>query len=342
MKEQEPKEYQGFIKKPMSERLDLDAVIKVIQSVKDHPSNKRIDPTDFINATTLDDQYISEKIIREDLHKVEIKKNKIEEQGDSLDPNQNRANLIANFVEIAIPESIKNLGWLGKNVKVIKPSLYDDYERGVDSILQMYPDEIIKSRKDLRTLGFSIDFTISDAQSEKKFFENGLAIARGNVSEVKYFSADVMTETGSRNVKIIDLPIPKIIIACPQNEMLAEAQKHLFEYIRSPKDENKKNEAKETTLKYYLIRETLNQLRCFKDLSIKFGNRQAEELYGGALDSFLSILKDSEIDNGILEEKLVGIDPPKIGLDDPNGKYNWIIDVIKAQPGVIKEESISK
>ena len=333
----EPKEPNAFIKKPMNERLDLSAVMSIIKSVKDHPSNDRIDPNDFRNATTLDDEHVSVNVIKKDLEEVERKKNKIAELSENLDPNQARANLIANFVEIAIPESIKNLGWLGTNVRIINPSLYDDYERGVDSILQMYPNEIIKSRKDLRILGFSIDFTISETQYEKKFFNNGLAIAEGKIPQIRYFSADVMTESGNRNVKIIDLPIPKIIISCPQNELLAEAQEHLFEYSKSPKDEDKKRAAQGTTLKYYFIRESLAQLRCFKDLSEKFENYEAEELYSKALDSFIAILKENGIDDEVLEQKLVDINQPKISLDNPNEKYEFIINYINIQPTVVKK-----
>lgn len=340
MKEtEEYKEDNRFIKKPLSERLDLSAVMDVIKIIKE--SNKRIDPNDFRNATTLDGEPISINIIKEDLEKVELKKNRIVKQDEGLNPSQTRANLIANFVEVAIPESIKNLGWLGADITALDPSLYDDYERGIDSIL-LYQNEIITDRRDLKTLGLSMDFTISDMQYEKKFFENGLAIAKGGIPKVKYFGADVMTVDGMRKIKIIDMPIPKVIISCPQNELLAEAQKHLFEYVRSPKNENKIKDARETTLRYYFIREVLSQLRCFKDLSIKFENKQAEELYNRALESFINLLENNRIDEEVLEERLTGINPPKFLLDDPDGKYMWMIGVISNMPGVKKEEPSSK
>ncbi len=241
-------------------------------------------------------------------------------------------NKVANYVEIAVPEAIRQLGWLGDNVKVIRTSEYDDLFNGVDSVVQMVPKSIVENVTDLKTIGFSIDFTISPEGAGIKAFNLAVSIAEGKIPLVKYFSTDIMTKEGiTKNVKIRDFKIPKIIMSC-SNQVLRRSQADLLKFEENPGDAEAKENAQDTVLRYHFIRQTLKQLEFFIGVAKEFGNTGAESLYQGSLESFKGIIAGLGITNEVLNEKLSGI---KGGTEDfdlhaNNGQYiEWVKAAMK-------------
>lgn len=304
------------------EEINLDEIRSIIEKRESLPENKRIDPNDFRN-----NEAFPINMIKGDLEEVEEKRKRILEQKSRLSKDQIDANTIANLVEVAVPEAIRNLGWLGDKVKVIRPSLYDDYFRGIDNIVQMLPEEKIEDEKDLKCMGFSIDFTISDEEAQKKAFEAMLAIARGKIPSIKYFSTDIMTKKGKRNVKIRDFQIPRIIMSCP-HKILKESQDDLMNYEKNPNDDEAKDNAKDTTLRYYFIRESLSQLKFFADLAERMENNGAKKVYEDSLESFEKIIDEEGLDDKTLGEK-VGKTSGLIGAFDLDANDGQLIKILK-------------
>lgn len=317
-----------------SGELDLQEVISLIENIEKLPENERIDPNFFRNVKkVVDGKEINEfpiKMIMEDLKKVEEKKEMILHQKQNLTEAEINANTVASFVETAVPEAIKKLGWLGDKIKVIRPSLYDDYFRGIDNIIQILPDEVVEDEKDIKCMGFSIDFTISDDAAKKKVFEAALAIAKGKVPSIKYFNTNIITKKGKQNVKIRDFPIPKIIISCP-HKILEESQEDLLNFEKNPNDVDAKERAEDTKLKYYFIRECLTQLEFFAEVAKKFANINAEKVYLSSLESLRNIMDEQGIDDKLLDKKngkILGL-MNDFDLDANDGQLIQILSVMK-------------
>lgn len=289
-----------------SGELNLQEFISAIDRIENLPENKRIDPNFFRNVFKIvDGKEVKEfpvKMIMGDLEEVEKIRASILNRRKDLSEDQIKANVISNFVEAMVPEAIKKLGWLGEKIKSIRPSLYDDYCRGIDNILQILPDEVVESEKDIKCIGISIDFTISEGEANKKMGEALAKIAEGKVPLVKYFNTNIITKDGKQNVKIRDFPMPRIIITCPR-KIILESQDDLLNFSNNPDDTEAKEKAKETKLKYYFIRECLTQLEFFVDVAKRLGKTNAEQVYLNSLGLFKDILDEQGIDKKLLDKK---------------------------------------
>ncbi len=304
------------------ETLDLEMIETTVEEIKNRPENRRIDPKDFYESGLF-----SKKLIDHDIEDVEVKQKEILNQKAGMSEYQKSRNKIAEFVEVSIPEAIRNLGWLGENVNVIRPSDWDDYFRGIDNVVQMFPDEIIEDENDLKCIGFSIDFTISEKSALDKVFEASLAIARGKVPSMQYFSADIKTKDGDKNIKLRDFKIPRIVMSCP-DDVLNKSKNDLLNYEKNPDDENIKEKAKDCVLRYHFIKETLSQLVFFTELAEKLGNTAARDVYNSSLESFKMIVEEQGIDDDLIEEK-TGKISGLVGNFDLEANHGQWIEILK-------------
>jgi hypothetical protein len=302
------------------EILDLEAIDIAVEEI-----NKRSPKIGL--ASFYDSGLFTKAHIDHDIKDVENKRREILEQKVNLSEYQKSRDKIAEFVEVSIPEAIRNLGWLGENVNVIRPSDWDDYFRGIDNVVQMLPDEIIEDENDLKCIGFSIDFTISEKSALDKVFEASLAIARGKVPSMQYFSADIKTKDGDKNIKLRDFKIPRIIMSCP-DDVLNKSKNDLLNYEKNPDDENIKEKAKDCVLRYHFIKETLSQLEFFSDLSSKLGNTEAEKVYSESLEIFKELIEEQGIDEKLIKEKTGGV-KGLIGAFDLEANNGQWIEILK-------------
>ncbi len=291
-----------------TEYQELVTLLNVIES---RPENIRINPKDFRGAKhEVNGEWVytfPEAMVKGDLKDVEKKREMISKEETTLSEKDKQISKMANFIEVAVPEAIRKFGWLGENVKVIRPSLYDDYFRGIDNIVQVEPNKPIENEKDINCIGFSIDFTISEKAAVDKMFWLAVSLAKGKIPSVKYFSANIKTKEGtSKNVKIKDFQMPKVIMACP-GRVNSESKGDLLNVEKNPNDQEAIAAAKDTTLRYYFIRETLTQLAFLSDTSKRLGNMDAAELYAKSLESFQQIMAEQGITQELLDQKLDGI-----------------------------------
>jgi hypothetical protein len=329
----------NIAERPNEKIIDLKEVRSIIEKRESLPENKRIDPNDFrnsyikLNVNGKEIDAFPLNMIKGDLEDVERMKKEIIDQKSQLSEFQINANTVANFVEMAVPEAIKNLGWLGEDVKVIRPSLYDDYFNGVDNIIQMSSNEILESGEKGKYIGLSIDFTISEDQSMGKVWDNALLIAQGKMSQVKYFSTDIKTKHGIENVKIRDLQLPKIIMSCP-HKILSKSQEDLLNFEKDSSDNDTREKAKDTVLKYHFIKETISQLKFFAEIAKRFKNINAENSYNTSLNDFIELIREQGITDEILDEKVGDIQSlsSRIDLDASDSLYiRMLRDVVKSK-----------
>jgi len=300
----------------------------VIEKIDQKPENQPIDPKDFVGVSFFD-----EEEVKRDIYLVEEKRNKILNE-KSTNPIQNDAHISANFVEVAVPEAIKELGWLGKKVKVIKPSLYDDFFRGIDNVIQILPDEEVRDQKWIRCIGFSMDFTIDKEAAKNKAIEEMIAIKKGKVPAMKYFKTDIMTTEGQMEIKLKNFKIPKVIMLCPK-EIMDESKNDLLHFEINPDDEYARKKAEDCVFKYYFMKESLAQLEFFATLAGMVGNKAAEDTYKNSLESFRHILKEQGIDEDFLEKKVgrySGLIGKDFDLEADSGKFLTILEALSKQP----------
>ncbi len=318
------------------EGINLEEVKSAIEKIVNSPENKRIDLNYFRDVKKIIDgkeiYVFPVEMLKADIKEVGDKTRWIKKQKAQLSDKERNANAVAEFVEVAIPETIRKLKWLGDKIKVIRPSLYDDYFNGIDNVIQMLPDEIVENENDIKCIGFSIDFTISDEQAEKKMIDAILDIVSGKVPLMKYFNTDIKTKHGYKNIKIRDFQIPKIIMSCP-HKILSESQDDLLNFEKNPNDIDIKNKAENTSLRYYFIRETLSQLKFFSALAEKVGNIAAKILYENALHSFEEMIENQGINESVLDKKVGKISGTvgKFDLEADDGKIIEIFKVMAAQ-----------
>ena len=277
------------------ESYSLEEIDNIVENIDKR--NPRIKLADFY-----DTELFTKEHIDHDIEDEESDTKEFTEQKKRLSPHQRERMKIAEFVEVSIPEAIKNLGWLGEKVKVIRPSKWDDYKRGIDNVIQMLPEEVVEDEKDLKCIGFSIDFTISEKSTIDKAFEVSLAIARGKVPSMQYFSTSIKTKDGEKDIKIRDFKIPRIIMSCP-DEILNKSKNDLLNYEKNPDDEKSVEKAKDSALRYHFIRETLSQLEFFANLSDEVKNEAAGKIYRDSLEQFTKIIDEQGIDDEMIKEK---------------------------------------
>ena len=310
-------------KKELAGTSEIGKLADIIEQIESKPENLSINPRDFNGVS-----FFTQDEIERDLYLVEEKRNKIQKNQDKSEEMTN-ALITANFVEAMVPEAIRSLEWLGNKVRVIKPSLYDDYYRGIDNVLQILPEDVIENEKWIRCIGFSMDFTISKEDAEKKAFDLMIALTKGVVPSMKYFKTDVVTTHGPMEIKLKNFKLPRIIMFCPK-EIMNESKEQLLNYQTNTDSTDARETAKDCDLKYHFIRESISQLEFFAKLSGIVGNDTAQKVYSDSLISFRQILLEQGITDEIVSNR-AGKYPGLIGKSfDINANGGQLIKMLKA------------
>lgn len=282
----------------------LNEMSSVTENIEKKPGNQPISPTNFIG-----EKFYTKEEIERDLQLVARTKAGFE-----------KSNIPAKFVEKALPDASRI--WFGKNVKIIVPSEFDDIFNGIDNVIQILPDKIVKNEKDIRCIGFSVDFTTSLVQGQNKMFEESLAIYNGKIPFMKYFMTDIATLDGVKEIKLKNFKLPRIIMSCPE-EVMSQSQTDLFNFENNPDDISAKEEVNNSKLKFYYIREVLNQLTFFSELAKRLQKEEISSIYNKSLESFKHIMKEQGISEEIMQDKLG--DTPSLGagfdLDADEGRF---------------------
>ncbi len=316
---------------------DMHDLRKFIEEVTSTLEYQRIDPTNFIGLTQTfkgkQEVLFSEAEVRDDVSKVDAKMAGIKRKRQDVEGHQREADMDADFVEIMIPQAIRELGWMGDNVRVINPTLYDDLFRGIDMAIQMTPNEVVEDERSVRCLGFSVDFTISHTEAKKKMFDEIVQITQGRIPSMKYFEAEIITKDGPKKIRLKNFKMPKVIVSCT-GEALKEAEEDFLAYESDKGNAVVKEKASQNPLRFHFIKEALAQMRFLIKLAERVGNARAKEVYGASLAAFEEVIREQGIDEAKLEamsKGIPGLVSKEFDLDANGGQFLAILKTFASQ-----------
>jgi len=131
------------------------------------------------------------KQIQADKEYVERREKQIRKEQETETPAERRAQQHATILEALVHEQIRASGWLGRGVRAVKTSRFDDIKNGVDEIIEFLDDgDAVTSR-----LALAVDVTFSN-QLASKFQRIREEIDSGELAEVKYFASDASHQRG--------------------------------------------------------------------------------------------------------------------------------------------------
>ncbi len=323
----------------------------LIEKVEGNPENRRIDPKDFIDySVPMAGRVVNlfpKAEVEADLQRVEERRRAFTEKSQVVEKIDNgEVSAMAALVESMLPQLIRELAWLGERVKVINSSLYDDYFNKIDGALQLLPDREIRDERDIRCVGFSIDFTLSQKEALGKIFDQIVFLSQGRIPKMKYFQTEISTLQGPKDIKLRDFKIPHVILAC-SGDLVEDSVDDFTAYEEGAEDSNLRERLDNCDLKFYFIRETVSQLIFFAELLEKFielekaegndqnliGNyRRALEMYDNASAELIGIVKSMGYDSQVIRERIKHIPSPtdKFDLNKPEGKQ--LLSIVRAMP----------
>ncbi len=164
---------------------------KIIEDIE----NSRIDPNDFRN-----NRFFDVGDIDADLSHCENLHGQFDDQKKRYTPEQQSQYERGLAAEYTLRHAIQEHGWISENIHVIVTSEYDDYVRGIDSVLQ-----IVLGEGRYEHLGFAIDFASGTADVGKKIRRTFDMIDQGYAPSVKYFDSP---KTG----QLKNFKVPRIIV----------------------------------------------------------------------------------------------------------------------------------
>jgi len=166
-----------------------------IESIAEETDRIRINPLDFMGHP-----FFSEEEINDDLNHCREKEARIAEQNRQLPPEKTAQIERGLAAEYTFRHAMQDYGWLAEKVSAFVTSQFDDYFRGIDSIIQidLGPDRY-------EHVGFALDFGTSQEDVGNKLRHTFDAIDNGYTPSVKYFDSE---KTG----KLKNFKVPRIVI----------------------------------------------------------------------------------------------------------------------------------
>ena len=338
-----------FFKPKEASSVLMGDLARLIEKIESDPENARINPVDFIDYTVIINGKKVNKfpraMVETDLAEVEYYKEKFAQGSGKDDPRyRSESTLRGALVESMLPLMIRELSWLGPQVKVIPTSLYDDYKRQIDSAIQLLPNREIKDEHDIRCVGFSIDFTTSLEESYRKVFYQALALYHGDIPSIKYFKTDIVTKEGVKTIMLPNFKVPRVVLSC-SGDFVDDASEDFAAYEEGNRDPKLMKKLDDSDVKFYVIRETVAQLVFFGEVIERFLKDEkakgveadgkmidqyqiALDIYDNALFQFQEIIKSLGYNRKMVDEKIKHIPSPtnKFNLDTSAGEtfYTWI------------------
>lgn len=235
--------------------------------------NTKFSPQDF-------SKFYSQEEIDRDVLKLT---KKIEESIAENSNSREKSKKIATILEYIIAVCINHSKWLGENVSIFSTSMFDDWIRGIDGILEMTnPHDKNESSKHL---AFGIDITFSsimDKEFEDKIQSILYGINEGKLVEAKYFQKP----TGEILPK---LKMPKIIISVK----FSEVRTLVFDFKNLDKEEYKQR-LENHPMKYHMIEQILGQCNLFANYARSINEDYVARAYENVIDFFDEIAQDDD------------------------------------------------
>jgi len=213
----------------------------------------------------------SKDAVERDLQLVE----KREESFKARETAESRANKqLADIFEAIVLEHGELSEWFGENAVTFKTSNYDDYENGVDTIIE-FQDPDTRSAS---YLGLAADITFT-GDLTKKFDNLKKQIENGRLARVKYFHSEHMNIHGQLS------KLPEVIIGAHRNTVLELAEHWIA-------GENKQLASHK--IQIMILRQMSDQLKTFALYSESINQNEAAKIYAERLAVVNEILDQKQ------------------------------------------------
>ena len=261
----------------------------------------RIKEADFLEP-------YGKETVERDLENVRRKEEKFREESDQGLTELKR---IADIFEAIVLENGELNNWFGESAVTVKTSKYDDYENGVDAVVEFRADE----PRSASFLGLAADVTFS-SDTTKKFNRLKTQIAKGILPRVKYFHSEFANIHGQLSM------VPEVIIGASKQTVLEVAELWANR-------ENK--ELANHRLQIMILHQIEEQLVTLSQYARSIGQQRIADVYADRLGVIRQILEDK-----IDIEKRVGYtamtdDPVHAGIMNILAKLRHDIEISGSQ-----------
>ncbi len=205
--------------------------------------------------------------LERDLANVASKKEKFAERS-SVHEEGNK--MIADIFEAIILEHGELSDWFGPNATTIKTSDFDDFENGVDTVIEFRNPEA----KGASYLGLAADVTFS-ADTTRKFDRIRSHIEKGELGRVKYFHSEYMNIHGQLS------KLPEVVIGADKKTVMQLAELWA---------EHQNGALASHPIQLMILRQMRGQLEAFSMYAAEIGNAEASSLYAERLEIIDEIL----------------------------------------------------
>lgn len=235
--------------------------------------NTKFNPQDFR-------KFYSKEQIERDVLKLS---DKIKERTAENSDLEDKSKKIATIFEYVIAVCINHAKWLGENVSIFSPSLFDDWVQGIDGILEITNPH--DKNEGSRHLALGIDITfglIKNKEFEDKIKSILFGIHEGKLAEARYFKKP--------DGEILpNLKMPKIIISAK----FGEVRTLVFDFKNLDKEEYKQR-LENHPMKYHMIEQILGQCNLFANYARSINEDYVARAYENVIDFFDEIAQDDE------------------------------------------------
>jgi hypothetical protein len=227
----------------------------------------RINELDFIEP------YGAETVAR-DLKRVEERERHFGAERDQLQAENKR---LATIFEAIVLEHGELSNWFGENAVTIATSKYDDYENGVDAVVEFQGHEPNTASH----LGLALDVTFT-TDTTKKFDRLRAQVKSGELAKVKYFHSEHMNIHGQLS------KLPEVVVGASKKTVMELAELWA----------GKKNSVlSEHRIQIMILHQIQEQLDAFARYAMSLGDHRSASVYTERLriiDEILESKKDLE------------------------------------------------
>jgi|SRR3989344_5283025 len=189
-------------------------------------------------------------------------------------PHSRELKKIAEIFEAIVLENGELANWFGGNAFTIKTSKYDDYENGVDAVIEFRGEDPGTASY----LGLAADITFS-SDTTQKFDRLREQIEKGELAKVKYFHSEHMNIHGQLS------KLPEVIIGADRKTVLELADLWM---------ENEKKVLAEHKIQIMILEQVRAQLETFALYAQHMGKNDLAAIFRDRLIIVQRIIGDKK------------------------------------------------
>jgi hypothetical protein len=233
------------------------------------------------------DQVYVEKLLQDFIHiynidtieadiRSMVEKEAYFKQADS--PERARLKKIATILEAILVEGIAKYDWLGKKIKILPPSKFDELCRGVDAIVELAQDDEVN---EFLALGIDVSYRAVEGDLFEEKIERLLKdIDEQHLTQLKYFK-------DNQGNAMEGMYVPKVVVSVD-----GKTAENLVSLWERRKTDEGKTEFKNATIAVDIIGQIAEQCKLFAAYARTKGVEEIATKYDEAFELLLKISEE--------------------------------------------------